>query len=769
LRDFSDVQVITRGVHIVGRVTDEAGNGIADAKVASIEFKNQQSMLGTDIEWKSTDPDGHFKLPHLKPSNRVVIARAKGHAPEKISVNALGDIDDANIRLKPAKVLAGKVVDSKGNPIEGAFVNVDNWKGFRGLGVFLASDKDGRFRWDEAPEDAVSMNISATGRSGVSRLSTLPGEDHVFTLRKALVVNGSIRDIITKKRVLDQCELEIGVVDPASGNVKWGRSPTLAGGAEIAAWASRGDMRATLDAETETTYQLRIKCRGYATFVTRSIQSDEGEIKLDVVLAPPDGKPMLGVVLDPDGKPIVNAEVVLAGSQPDGIQIVDGKLDQEASKRSVKTDTNGRFSLPPSAQLETQDYKVIVIHDRGYAETPHKSFEADTTLRLKPWGRIEGVYKLGNRILADRAIGYFSDNLGNPGVPAIHGEGKARTDAEGRFSFDHVPPGDVRVAPEFRKNPEFAGWSNGTLVEVKAGEIANAPIGGTGRAIVAKVVLPEGFDTKADYSENSEFEIESDRPNFPRPKGGRQALGNDFIDWSNAWWKSPEGHAYRRTWIRRGQIKLGPDCTIRVDDLPPGEYKLSLTFSAEPIYGRGAAATDRIVFAKRQFTIPETPGGRSDEPFDLGMIHPGPRKRFKPGEIAPAFEAKTLDGKPISLADFKGKFVLLDFWATWCGPCVAEIPELKAVREKFRGDDRFVVLSLSLDAEVEAARKFVADKGIDWPQAHLGEWSKTDVPQRYGVEAIPAVFLIGPDGKVIASGLQAAAIGDAVAKALERR
>jgi peroxiredoxin len=141
---------------------------------------------------------------------------------------------------------------------------------------------------------------------------------------------------------------------------------------------------------------------------------------------------------------------------------------------------------------------------------------------------------------------------------------------------------------------------------------------------------------------------------------------------------------------------------------------------------------------------------------------------LKPGDVAPLFETKTLDGKPISLTDLKGKVVLLDFWATWCGPCVADLPELKAVREKFKANDRFVMLSLSLDAELDVVTKFVAAKDIDWPQANLGEWSKTDVPERFGVESIPAIFLIGPDGKIIASGLHAGAVADAVTKALQQ-
>jgi thiol-disulfide isomerase/thioredoxin len=84
---------------------------------------------------------------------------------------------------------------------------------------------------------------------------------------------------------------------------------------------------------------------------------------------------------------------------------------------------------------------------------------------------------------------------------------------------------------------------------------------------------------------------------------------------------------------------------------------------------------------------------------------------------APPLAAKTLEGKPLSLEDYRGKYVLLDFWATWCGPCVAEMPKMQDVQAAFGSDDRFVIIGLSLDREIEAAQSFVKDRGLAWVQA----------------------------------------------------
>jgi len=112
---------------------------------------------------------------------------------------------------------------------------------------------------------------------------------------------------------------------------------------------------------------------------------------------------------------------------------------------------------------------------------------------------------------------------------------------------------------------------------------------------------------------------------------------------------------------------------------------------------------------------------------------------------APELKAKDVDGKEISLDAYKGKVVLLNFWATWCGPCRAEIPSLIRMQEAYK--DRLQIIGMDVDDDDEARlRAFVKDQGINYPVA------MTSLPVRLaygGIAALPTMFVINPDGKVV--------------------
>ena len=112
--------------------------------------------------------------------------------------------------------------------------------------------------------------------------------------------------------------------------------------------------------------------------------------------------------------------------------------------------------------------------------------------------------------------------------------------------------------------------------------------------------------------------------------------------------------------------------------------------------------------------------------------------------LAPAFAVTTLDGQHISMDDLQGKVVLLDFWATWCGPCREALPHVREMAKKFQGQP-VVILSVSLDSDEAKWKEFVAKNDMTWPQYRDGGFT-SPVAKMFNVEAIPHTFTIDADG-----------------------
>lgn len=134
----------------------------------------------------------------------------------------------------------------------------------------------------------------------------------------------------------------------------------------------------------------------------------------------------------------------------------------------------------------------------------------------------------------------------------------------------------------------------------------------------------------------------------------------------------------------------------------------------------------------------------------------------------PAFNGTDLSGKKLSLADYKGKVVLLDFWATWCPPCRAEVPNVvKTYKDhKARG---FEVIGISLDKDKGALKSYIKQNGMTWRQVFDGD-SQFAIANKFKVEAIPTTYLVdGTTGAIIAENVRGSALPQSVNAALKAR
>lgn len=135
------------------------------------------------------------------------------------------------------------------------------------------------------------------------------------------------------------------------------------------------------------------------------------------------------------------------------------------------------------------------------------------------------------------------------------------------------------------------------------------------------------------------------------------------------------------------------------------------------------------------------------------------------GAVAPVFTMKDVKGHPVSLKDLRGKTVLLEFWASWCSPCRAENPNLKEQYKLYK-EKGFEILAVSLDSDKKKWEEAIEKDGVPWIHvSDLKGWSN-EAGILYGVTAVPAGFLIGPDGKIIGNNLRGEALNKKLAELL---
>lgn len=766
LKNGSITFTLARGAEVRGVVRGPDGKPVAGAKVSSAG-----DLASNRVPEQVTGEDGVFYFTGKPESPVVLTVRAKGFATEMTRATAGNAPRDLSIQLATARPLKGQVVDAEGKPVPFAWIYPDTWRGARSLSDRLHADDQGRFVWNEAPTDTVYCDIDATA-SGFLReqrvAMTASDTEIIVKVRRALHVTGTVVDAETLQPIPDFLVIR-GISFDSKRPISWQR-PRARGGTTTEGEYHNGKFDYVEDF-ARPGYATRIEASGYLPFESQVFSSDESSVNLEIKLQR--GKNIVATVIKADHEPAAGVTGLLVLPGQNGY-IQNGTRVVEQGCIKVVAGADGVLTFPPQASA----FKLIVFGDAGYVEVDSPQLASSDRIVIAPWARIEGHLVVGNHVGAGEQVSVsLTNERFDEKAPRVMHQIETKADQDGHFVFDRVPAGEVTVARDVIQ-PSGGGFmvshANSRAVVAMAGQTLQTNLGGTGRSVVGKVNIPPELANRTDWNfDLGHLRTHADMPELPVPDD----LKNAPIEKRQAWYKefqaSDAGKAYAAALAssQRGMIyvplQLKSDGTFRADDVEPGTFDLSIAI-VQHADDNTCPGGDPIATGLATVIVPASNTPLTEPAVEVPAISLTMLNYISIGQLAPNFDLKTLDDKPLKLSDLRGKFVLLDFWATWCGPCVEEIPSIKAAYSAFKDDPRFVMISVSLDNKADDAKTYAQKNGMEWNQVFVeGGWESSMV-KTYGVRSIPSIWLIGPDGKVINRDMRGDQIRSAVDTALRR-
>jgi peroxiredoxin len=385
-----------------------------------------------------------------------------------------------------------------------------------------------------------------------------------------------------------------------------------------------------------------------------------------------------------------------------------------------------------------------------YAEITDDELAVDSNIVLEPWGRLEGEFRVGGRASAGESvtIDYYQERQQGNGIRWSN-NGR-QTDADGRFSLDRLVAGAVRICYMYKLKGVMNTHTRQEIVEIVPGETSKITIGGSGRAVTGRFVAVGSEPIEWGKGQVS-LDLKLPEPAYP--DDFEEMIFVERSRWNYEWRKTEQGREYEKMEWERGRsyrAKIDADGTFRVDDVPVGEYELRACIGSKLGGTALLGARKPIPVPDYEFMVHDVNERDSGEPLELGVIKIGDDKSPKVGGQAAGFEAETFEGQRINLADFSGKVVLLTFWKSeepYHGSGLAYALDLCDI---FKNNERFVGLGMSLDRDVEGARKFAEDNELEWINCIPSPGSRVKVSDDYEVWTFPMMYVIGPRGRILA-------------------
>jgi uncharacterized GH25 family protein/thiol-disulfide isomerase/thioredoxin len=715
---------LKRGIVVRGQVTDPAGQPIENAIVVHGDdpyFSTMPSKFPTDAE-------GRFRLPALAPGETSLTVMAPGWAPQFRKLNLQAGLPPQDFRMAPGKPIRLRIVDAAGKPVPNASISLVGWKGSQsiqsshnpnhpkvpGTKIPSRTDAEGIWEWAWAPDDPVKLQIGAKGFAGAELERAGGAAEETVVLKPEHRVTGRVIDAATGQPIPAFTIIPIDVF----------RKDWLHAERDNAVRGKDGRLD-YLATRTDIPLRLRIEASGYRTQDGPQFRvGDDAARTQDFSLQP--SPPISGVIEDASGQPAIEAEVLLATpTQP-------AELGSDGGNHKTTTDAMGRFAFPDPGE----PFAVLARTKTGFAlaELPAGQHNVGP-LRAKPWASVRGQFRDGGRLIRGATVLLQPVRIDSLDRPRINATLQAVTDADGRFELPRVPPGKTSVRV-YLGPWEDEGFHSGPSVplELQAGQRAELDLGVAGALVTGKVTLTGKVpaDLNCQYSLN--YLVKRAPGITPPPEIAR--LGFDIqTGWRDTWLQTSEGQAWFRT-LQSWFVKLAPDGTFRISGVPPGEYDLAIAVYARP----EGCLVDPLARTVVRVTVTERDAAQGElvVPEIAIAVEPIPGIGDTPTVVF-----HRTDGSEAALADSRGRYTVVHFWATWCGPCKQQLPALRQLHQR-TGARRLSMLSLSLDQDSEAWQQALKQLELPWPQG------RTDATAQPVASSVPAYWVLDPAGKIVA-------------------
>ncbi len=537
-----------------------------------------------------------------------------------------------------------------------------------------------------------------------------------------------------------------------------------------------GDFKLQLPAGTPSKIEVRIRAEGFEDFVREVDLREEPEPFLVGELT---GSLSISgrITRGPNGPPAVGAEVIYRSV---------------ADVTKVAVDAEGRYKLAP---LQKGNARLEIVAEGFAKEELEVRLDKNKTIDLA----LRKEYRVDIIVVDDRGKPY-------PGVTveAFSHEPQRSysglTDEDGRCRLRGVHPDTGRLQARLltEKHITPQGWKR--IIPLPDGQdtvkrrfVLPRPTRLKGRVLRARDEKPMPLARVAIGEDKGELVMMTNTDRRGRFELAGLPPGQTVVTAQH-----PE------TGPALEVIKLTPAGTDSIElKLPPGAPLRGVVKDTQgrPVpdariltdswRGHKSLAMDARTDPKGRFVLKHAPRdgvmllvqAKGYSPYISELLKPGQKMHslvLRPTDAPPPglekdetlppelvrllYSAKTLDGETLDAGTVAERYIFLDFWATWCPPCRAEIPHVKAVAAKLGKRDDFLIIGISLDRDEETLRQFVKDNEMTWPQL-FGKAGRTEeIARAFGVQAIPTTLLISPERRVLARNLRGKGLHLRIAK-----